>query len=399
MRVIKRVNRDPYRKKTNIIVISTITIFIIFYSLLPVLFLTDLYPEAASLLSNITIISSISILVGSYFLARVKSVEFAKKSISYTFALKFFLWIFFIFLFILVVTSEGIPIFAAFNGASDSEIAILREKFIKGREGWQSIFPYINSVLSGAVVPYLIVLAFPRQYKYRFHLAIMFFLYCVSFSEKAYFMKIALPLFFYYYSVAKNKRTIVVIWTVGLVTLLSLMTYLSNYEYEDRNSNAFFSLGFEPTTPLEKTAWRALVVPVITANDAIRTFQTNYKGIFFYGATSGFFASILGQERVRFEREVFGFQFGNGRASDDNTGSSNSFYVTEAYINFGMIGVILFGFITGRTLLVFSRTKDVALQGLSILFVYNLFNASLISTFLSQGYIFILLFTAFVKFK
>lgn len=380
----------------NTIVIMALVLFSIFYSVLPTFFLSELFPESASVLSNITIISNIGLIIGCYYWVLIDAKNSKKILLNYEPTLKFFFGLFITFLAITVATSDGVPILAALRGADNAEIAVLREKFFKAREGWQSILPYINAVLSGSIIPYLIVLAFPRKYKYRYHLAFIFFIYCVSFSEKAYFLKIALPLFFYFYAVAKNKKMVLFVGTFSMFILLSVMTMISNYEYEEGNSNPFFSMQYEPENPLEKTLWRSLVVPVITANDAIRTFQIDYRGQYLYGSSSGFISSIFGLERVRFERDVFRLQFG---LEWEGTASSNSFYVTEAYVNFGMWGVFVFGLIVGWTLFFFIKTTDIALQGMSLLFLYTIFNSSLISTFMSSGYIFVIIWVSFFKFK
>ena len=68
--------------------------------------------------------------------------------------------VFVVFVFTSWATADEIPLLAVFRGADADTIAVLREQFLKAREGWQASFVYINAVLSGALIPYSIALMF-----------------------------------------------------------------------------------------------------------------------------------------------------------------------------------------------------------------------------------------------
>jgi hypothetical protein len=155
----------------------------------------------------------------------------------------------------------------------------------------------------------------------------------------------------------------------------------------------FFSAYYAAQSPIEKVFWRALVIPVVTAIDAIRLFEFNFNGQFFYGATNSTLALLFGLKRVEFEKEVFGSQFGQNEVE---TGSANSTFLTEAYINFGFLGVIIFSFIAGKIVKLFMGSSELSMKSVSILFIYGIFNASLLSTLLSNGFIILLLINKFI---
>ena len=379
----------------NTILVSYTIIFLISYCLLPYFFLVDLFGESAKLLAQLTIVSCICVLLGG-FLSFKNKVTFKKTLFNYDKTVKFIFGIFLLYIVLVFATAENIPFIESLKGTNPQTLAGMREKFLKARVGWQYSFIYINAFLSGALVPYLICMGFPIRYKYRYLMTIIFALYCISFSEKAFFLRIALPLFYYFYSQTLNKKALVIKWTFAMLTMLIIMTALGGVQEEGNENASFFEQNYIPTDPITKTVWRIVVIPVVTANDAIRVFKENYSGQYFYGNTSTLFALIKNKPKIEFEREVFRFQYGQ---TEDGTGNANSVYVTEGYVNFGILGVIIFSLLVGFLIRFFAESKDVALQGMSVLFVYNMFNGSLIATIISNGYLFIILIALFIKFK
>jgi hypothetical protein len=114
------------------------------------------------------------------------------------------------------------------------------------------------------------------------------------------------------------------------------------------------------------------------------------------GATSSFLARISGRSIVPFERLVFASQWGQ---NETGTGSSNSVFITEAFVNFGLFGVAGFAFLIGVILHFLARSKDYAFQSIWMLFALNIYVAGLIGTLLSNGLLLVLMLAAFVRFK
>lgn len=102
------------------------------------------------------------------------------------------------------------------------------------------------------------------------------------------------------------------------------------------------------------------------------------------GATSTLIAGVFGMERIPFEALVHGRQFNSHEASP--TGRSNSVFFTEAFVNFGWIGLIVFALFVGQSLRWFHKSQDQAFKAVWPIYVTNLFQSGLIGNLLSNGF-------------
>ncbi len=305
---------------------------------------------------------------------------------------------FLLFIAVACVTAERIPLVAALQGADPETLVVLRERFLKAREGWQGSFVYINALLTGALVPYSIVLMLLHRHRYRWLCLGLFFLYCVSFIEKVYFLKIAIPLAYVVaqglISTKVRPRTVV----AGGVGVLAIVTILSGVGTTGtrEGDGEFFSSGFGAGSPLSFMLWRAVAVPVFTAADALRVFDQDFGGRPLMGASSSFLAAVLGLERVDVEREVFAAQWGQ---TETQTGNANSVYLTEAFVNFGYVGVIAFSLLIGLVFRFFAASRDEALRSLWMLFAFSVFVSGFTGTLLSNGFVALFMLSAAVVFE
>jgi hypothetical protein len=299
---------------------------------------------------------------------------------------------------LIVATAPAVPLLTALRGGSPDLIALQREEFLKSRAGIAGIFVYLNALFTGALVPYSIALMFVHKYRWRWLLTGLFLLYSVSFVEKAFFFRIALPLL-YLFGTGMVKSNFGPKTTLGAAAVILLfVTTVSGSGAGDAvgTSADFFSANYAPSSPLIHIIWRSLAVPVITAADALRVFETYLGGQPLHGATSSFVASIFGLKRVLFERIVFEVQWGQ---NETGTGSSNSVYITEAFVNFGWIGVVIFSIFIGRSLKWFARSRDEAFRSIWPLYVMGLYSAGLFGQLLSNGFILLLALGLFVSIR
>lgn len=294
-------------------------------------------------------------------------------------------------------TADRIPLLAALGGADPETIAVLRELFLKGREGWQSSFVYINAILSGALIPYSIALMFLRRMPGRWLAFSFFLLFCISFVEKAFFLKAAFPLL---YLVAQRRvRTPlspnVLLWaTAGLLLLVTVFSGAGSAE-EARSDETFFSAAYVPQGPLGHIVWRSVAIPLVTAADAVRVLHEDFNGRVLWGATSSLLAALTGTERVEYERLVFAAQWGQ---NETGTGSSNSVFITEAYVNFGWGGVALFSLAVGLLMRLFARSRDDAFRALWMLFALGVYTSGFIGLLFSNGFVLLFAIGLFVRF-
>lgn len=295
------------------------------------------------------------------------------------------------------VTAEQIPLIAALQGADGDTIALLRENFLKGRGGWQSGFVYVNAILSGALLPYCIALMFLMNSRYKWLVFAFFMFYSISFMEKAFFLKAVIPVFYLLCQKAFRSRLQPSAIAVGSLLLLLAFTAVSRIGQPALQSGGgdFWGPTYQAGNALDQLAWRIFAVPLFSAVDAIKLWET----IFNYplgGATSSLLSSLLGLQRIEFERLVFAYEWGQNAAG---TGSANSVYFTEAFVNFGWLGIITFSAAIGGLLRMFTSSRDEAFRSLCVLFCINLFTAGLIGIMFSNGFLLLFLLGLFVRMK
>jgi hypothetical protein len=308
------------------------------------------------------------------------------------------LWIAFVmFVFVAWSTAPQIPLIAALAGADPDTVAVLREQFLKAREGWQASFVYINAMLSGALIPYSIALMFLHGLRWRWLAAGFFLVFCVSFVEKAFFFKAALPLI---YLVAQGRAKTrlsarsVLIGSAGLLLLVTLLA--GSGSSGDTGGDPFFSVSYVPQGGIQHLIWRSVAIPLVTAADAIRVLQEQFAGQPLWGATSSFVAALFSMERIEFERMVFSAQWGQ---NETGTGSSNSVYITEAFVNFGWIGVAVFSFAVGLMMRLFAVSRDEAFRAMWPLFALGVYTSGLIGLMLSNGFLLLFAIALFVRIR
>lgn len=308
-------------------------------------------------------------------------------------------WVPFVLIALLIlVTAPAIPLVTALQGGSPDLIALQREEFLKSREGIAGVFVYLNAFFTGALIPYSIALMFIHKFRWRWLLTAVALLYTISFVEKAFFLKVALPLIYLFGTGAVRSRFGPKTTVAMAAIILLFVTIVSGTgsEHSVGTSTDFFSSDYAPAGPIDHIIWRSLAVPVFTAADALRVFATYFNGRVLWGATSSFFTGLLGMERIPFERLVFEAEWGQ---NETGTGSSNSVYLTEAFVNFGWIGVILFSLFIGRSFTWFARSRNEAFRAIWPLYAMGLYTAGLIGTLLSNGFLAMLLIGLFVHIK
>jgi hypothetical protein len=374
--------------------------FLLTYSVMPIV-VAALLPIESYFgdLARIAAVGGVFVLLGSRcrwmdraFTGRNPRISVDGRFLVYT------VWsVFIVFVLMLWVTAPAVPAAAALAGADPSQLAEMREMFLKARTGFEASFVYINSFITGALLPYCIAWMFVHSIRGRWSLVIFFFIYALSFIEKAFFLKAFFPLLFLFSQGFINSRlSLRSMAAIGIV-LLSIVTLLSGSgNVGAEGSEEFFSVGFIPTTGVEHLLWRSVAIPMLTAADAFRVFYSEFGGTYLYGATSSVLAALTGVPRIEFERLVFAAQWGQNELG---TGSANSTFVIEAFIDFGYLGVALFGWVIGLIFRSFNLTRDRAYQAMWMLFGFGIYNSGLIGIFLSNGFILLIMIGIFFNIR
>lgn len=293
------------------------------------------------------------------------------------------------------LTAEKIPLVAALQGAPADQVAEWRERFLKAREGWQASFVYVNTFLTWALVPYTLALMFHLRSRLRWWCFVFFLVFCVSFMEKAFFLRAIIPMLF----LAAQGRLrlpfrpgLLLALSFGLLLGVSLAAGMG--DAGKAPGADYLSSGYNPTGGLDFLVWRSLVIPVITAMDWLRIFHENFGGRFFGGGTSTLLAPLFGVPHVEFERAVYAAQWGQNATG---TGNANAVFLLEAFVNWGYTGVLAAGCAVGMLFRLIRDSTDCCFQSLWLLLLFALFVAGLIGILVSNGYLVLLALVFFVR--
>ena len=402
------VNKEPFVKAKNsfgflfdpsngfLIFMSAVGLVYGLIPLIVVIFFDGNY--AFEKLSLITFVGLISMLVGAKI--SIFDFRFSNYSTRFKISPKFFISInFSIFIFFLIVTfvtAPSIPILSAVGGVDSNELSNQRGAFLKGREGAGIVLLYVSTFLSTTVIPYSIILLYERKSSARYWATFLFFLFCISFMQKTLFLNCILPLLAFFAYEKKLGKKVFLLFLGGSFILILLATILSLHgEQMDGflSRGEYFSASYSPGSPFEYFLWRAIAVPVFTAADTLIVHAEQFQGDNLFGATSSLIAGFFGLERINIERYVFQYQFG----SWNEIANSNAFYLIDAFVNFGWLGVVFFGVFVGQVFRWFRISKDVAFRSLWPIFAVILFSAPLIGMLLSNGFAYMLFHALFIR--
>jgi hypothetical protein len=298
-----------------------------------------------------------------------------------------------------ISTAESVPLISALRGASASVLSQQRGEFLKARVGAEAILAYLSTIFVSALLPYSLASLFIKRQRLRFLLLFIFLCYSVSFLQKALFFNVLVPLLYLFvvYDTKKSPKTFYI--CVASVALLYFLTKLAfeNDLYSfatltDEVPGEYWTASYLANDPFDYLLWRIVSVPIFTATDTLRVVTEQFNGRWLWGATSSFFSSLFFLDRIPLEKIVYEFQWGW-----NETANANANYITEAYVNFGWAGVVMFSLFVGQTLRWFRRSRDYAIKSLWPIYFFAIFTSGLIGTLLSNGYIIIFFISLFIK--
>ncbi|MFA7351320.1 MAG: oligosaccharide repeat unit polymerase [Methylotenera sp.] len=311
-------------------------------------------------------------------------------------------WIFFIvFILITFATAQSIPIISVFQGAGADELSQQRGDFLKGRVGMESALLYISTIFVGALLPYSLINLFIEKSRLRYYLMMIFFVYTISTLQKALFLSVVFPLI--YLVSRKVKFGYLRILSIVIISLIIIfvVTILAsggqsdfNMPQQELDIGVYFSSSYAPSGAFDMLVWRSISVPLFTAADTLLVFHESFGGQQLLGATSNLLSTLFSMERIPLEKLVFEYEW-----TWNDIANANAVFITDAYVNFGWVGVILFSTFVGQSLRWFYKSKDEAFKSLWLLYCFGLFSASLIGMMFSNGYLLIFLIAFFVKLK
>lgn len=99
---------------------------------------------------------------------------------------------------------------------------------------------------------------------------------------------------------------------------------------------------FTGNSQVEYVLNRIFYIPYITSKEWLRYRHEVLHDEYTLGRSISIIAKIMGEPKLNLEREVFNFQWGQ---NETGTGSANTTYYIDAFLNFGIAGIILYTFV------------------------------------------------------
>lgn len=300
-----------------------------------------------------------------------------------------------IFFLYVVITAPGLPVIMSFKGADGAKIVLAREQFLKAREGYESVLPYLNAFVTAVLIPYLIAVLYMTHHKLRHWVLGIFMLTLLVSLEKALIIKALLPIFVLAINqniaIKRSHLKKILFLMVGIIVLTGFLAHAkfettASDEQSLTQSNRYNLVGGSDT--FSYLVNRAFWIPYVTAYDWLRYFDEKRDHEYLYGKTSSFVSALFGEERINVDREVFAYEWGQ---TETGTGSSNTAFFIEAYVNFGWLGVFIYSFIVALITKIFADTDNIPAKSVYYYYVYLLALGSLPATLLSNGLAFLIL--------
>lgn len=352
-------------------------------------------------LSGLTFFSIVILVVG--FFTPLFDGQFSpgvRRVVVNSTVFNYIVWMFFLtFAAYTFYTAPSIPLYSALQGANADDLSQQRGDFFKGRTGLESILLYLSTIFTTVLIPYSLVLMYRDNNKYRHLFFFMSFVFCISFLQKALFLNIFLPVLVCFAITGRLSIRMFLACLLGIPFILVIAVFLSlgdastAMRTEDVPLAYYFSAKYLPLGGLDYLFWRIFAVPLFTATDTLLVHSQIFKGDFLMGATSTLLSLVSGMDRVNIERFVFQHQFG----SWNEIANANAVFITDAYVNFGWVGVFCFSFFVGQVFRWFRLSNDIAFKSLWPVFALTLYSASLIGMLLSNGFLYILFHALFIR--
>ena len=311
------------------------------------------------------------------------------------------------FIFYTVVTAPKIPLFEAIMGASSSDIANYREMFFKARTGFDRILVYINALFTVSILPFLVALLYLTKSKYR-HIFLVFFILTLLLSmEKSLIARAILPLLVLVVNGVIIEKYISVniilgVLFIGLIFITTLtlgrlssdnVVLIQEVIDIDPITARYFIIS-NPDNVIQFLLNRIFWIPYITAIDWLSYFNEILHRDYVYGASSSLISGLFGMERMNLERLVFEYEWGQ---NESETGSSNTVYFVDIFLNFGWIGVIVSNMIIALVVNFFEFCDNKAANATFFVFAYFIVTSSLIAVLFSSGLLLLMFLMLILK--
>ncbi len=243
-----------------------------------------------------------------------------------------------------------IALFASFKGASIMDLSILREQFLRTGVGFERVPLYIYTICITSVIPLIIAQLFLTKKRTRFVILFLFILSLLLTLEKGRALVGMLPLIVLHANRGKLKKSYTIlaclIVVIAITSILARggLTNADGGNMPDKMASVPEKYNVFPgkTGQAYYLINRVIYIPYMTAIDWLDYKNQILNDRKMHGQSIGAVAKLMHLEKINLEREVFAFEWGQNMTG---TGSANTAYYIDAYLNFGVIGVVLYSFL------------------------------------------------------
>lgn len=322
------------------------------------------------------------------------------------------------------LTAPAIPLFDAFkSGCGIDCLAQGREEFLRTRDGWEVCLNYMYSMYRSFLAPLVVCYLYATKDKFRHIFLIAFAVTLLLTLEKSVAVFSFAPLVCLFFGKKRYSHATFVVCLMllsiagtaflargGLVGVGDVGVHQIG---ADSGSNVS-RLDVKPVAEVSQSmsavpanynkfnyggqigyvANRVFYIPYITAIDWLRYHREVLHGEYLHGKSISLVALILGEDRVRLDRDVFSFQWGQ---NSTGTGVANTVFFVDSYVNFGWIGCLLYTLIVVFIVRMVVISDVVGIQAAMVVpMLYLVFN-SLTAMIFSGGIFFAVLLAIFSR--
>ena len=292
-------------------------------------------------------------------------------------------------------TAGGIPLVQIFYGLDGD---LLRGELFKGRNGVERILLYLSAFFTYVILPLSLLYAFQLRQRYRFLLLALSVIFSIATLQKALVLNMLFPLITLL--IIEKKLKIRYVIMVGMILFLYFIIMIELTIGSERvrptyDLMSFFSPSYKYGGAIDYFVWRLVAVPIYTARDTLLVFEEHLLGIYLSGGTSSFLSFLFGVDNVNIEKLVFAYQFGGFNV----LANANSFSGVALFVDFGYLGLVVFGLFGGIIFQLLQNNQDTAIRAMGYLMAYKLMNAPLVGLILGNGFLLVFLIGWFLKDK
>ncbi len=304
------------------------------------------------------------------------------------------------------VTVPEVPLFAAFKKTAVYKLSLLREQFLRTSTGYAKIPLYIYTICINSIIPLILTQMFLDKKPKRFILLFLFLFTLMLNLEKGRTLVALLPLIVFYVNEKKPMKA----FSVGilLVSIILCMSFLSRggLSNEPMDKSAVlqnkYNLFADNSSKLSKLSQayflinRVCYIPYMTAIDWLDYKKIKLNDNLVYGQSISLVSWITGKEKINLEREVFSYEWGQ---FETGTGSANTVYYIDAYLNFGIFGVLLYSILLAILIKIGIASQNKSIMATMTVTLYFICCNALPAMLFSGGLMFLLFIATFFRQK